>query len=270
MRMVFILKNSLSPSVYLFILLFSTLSLSLWVKMGTIFFCLASLSVVMVFLQCNAEMGEICSPSSCGSVENVSYPFRLKTDPINCGLQSFELSCESNNRTILSLQDSKKFYVDTISYDQGKLRIVDSGLERDNCSSRPRNFLDEEYEYYPFDIPSELEEITYVNCSAPMESPSYIATAPCFNSSSPPYFYVMIGYKDLTTFRNDNCTIISSANLPAESLAADKTQNLTYTDIHKALLMGFDIYWDPPQTLWVPYPSCERGSAHCKYPSLFV
>ncbi|RWR86882.1 rust resistance kinase Lr10 isoform X1 [Cinnamomum micranthum f. kanehirae] len=229
--------------------------------MGTIFFCLASLSVVMVFLQCNAEMGEICSPSSCGSVENVSYPFRLKTDPINCGLQSFELSCESNNRTILSLQDSKKFYVDTISYDQGKLRIVDSGLERDNCSSLPRYFLDPGDMFYQFYLPtSEIEEITYVNCSAPMESLYYIATAPCFNSSSPPYFYVIIGYMDLTMFTNDNCTIISSASLAAESLAAEKTQNLTYTDIHKALLMGFDIYWDPPQTLW---PSCERGSAHC-------
>ncbi|XXG78194.1 hypothetical protein AAC387_Pa08g2187 [Persea americana] len=201
--------------------------------MGTIFFCLASLSVVMVFLQCNAEMGEICSPSSCGSVENVSYPFRLKTDPINCGLQSFELSCESNrtilslqdskkfyesnrtilslqdskkfyesNRTILSLQDSKKFYVDTISYDHRKLRIVDSGLERDNCSSLPRYFLDPGDSLGPFYSPSEIEEITYINCSAPMESPSYIATAPCFNSSSLPYFYAFIGNMDLTMFRN--------------------------------------------------------------------
>ncbi|XXG78195.1 hypothetical protein AAC387_Pa08g2187 [Persea americana] len=223
--------------------------------MGTIFFCLASLSVVMVFLQCNAEMGEICSPSSCGSVENVSYPFRLKTDPINCGLQSFELSCESN-RTILSLQDSKKFYENTISYDHRKLRIVDSGLERDNCSSLPRYFLGPGDSLGPFYSPSEIEEITYINCSAPMESPSYIATAPCFNSSSLPYFYAFIGNMDLTMFRNVSCTFISSA-----SLAAEKIQNLTYTDVHKALLMGFDIYWYLPP----PAPSCERpfGSAHC-------
>ncbi|KAJ8633971.1 hypothetical protein MRB53_027307 [Persea americana] len=200
-------------------------------------------------------MGEICSPSSCGSVENVSYPFRLKTDPINCGLQSFELSCESN-RTILSSQDSKKFFVDTISYNHRKLRIVDSGLERDNCSSLPRYFLDPGYSLGPFYVPSEIEEITYVNCSGPKESPSYIATAPCFNSSSLPYFYAIIGYMDLTMFRNVDCTIISSA-----SLAAEKTQNLTYTDIHKALLMGFDIYWDQPP----PAASCERpfGSARC-------
>ncbi|KAF5442047.1 hypothetical protein F2P56_036929 [Juglans regia] len=29
-----------------------------------------------------------CAPSSCGNIPNISYPFRLKGDPPNCGDQS--------------------------------------------------------------------------------------------------------------------------------------------------------------------------------------
>jgi len=38
-----------------------------------------------------------CAPSSCGNIHNISYPFRLSTDPNNsCGNKKYELTCENN------------------------------------------------------------------------------------------------------------------------------------------------------------------------------
>ncbi|KAM1263301.1 hypothetical protein ACFXTH_028309 [Malus domestica] len=56
-----------------------------------------------------------CAPSSCGIITNISYPFRLKHDPDNCGDQWYNLSCE-NNRTVLYLY-SGKYHVQAINYD---------------------------------------------------------------------------------------------------------------------------------------------------------
>lgn len=229
--------------------------------------CLASLifAVMMVFFfqGCNAtEMGGICNPpSSCGSLLNISYPFRLKTDPINCGLQSFELSCESN-RTFLYL-NKKKFFVAEISYNQGTIRIVDSGLERDNCSSLPSYYLtSSDYLQVPlYLLNSELlEVITYANCSVAIDSPYYIATAPCVNISSMPYFYVIVGSRSWSEL-NENCTNIrtSSVYLGKSSvyLGMEARQNLTYTDIRKALLMGFNLKYQIP-SIERPFRSTRR------------
>ncbi|KAK7847851.1 hypothetical protein CFP56_006117 [Quercus suber] len=34
---------------------------------------------------------------SCGSIPNISFPFRLSTDPENCGDSRYELLCENNH-----------------------------------------------------------------------------------------------------------------------------------------------------------------------------
>ncbi|KAA8533612.1 hypothetical protein F0562_030954 [Nyssa sinensis] len=93
-------------------------------------------SVLLLFsLTCTADESHRCDASSCGNIHNISYPFRLKSDPQNCGLPLYELACESN-RTILSL-DSRKFYVRAITHENYSIRVVDPGLDKDNCSSFP-------------------------------------------------------------------------------------------------------------------------------------
>ncbi|KAK7827212.1 leaf rust 10 disease-resistance locus receptor-like protein kinase-like 2.4 [Quercus suber] len=79
-----------------------------------------------------AKVNHTYSASSCGSIHNISFPFRLKTDPENCGDFRYELSCE-NNRTVLYISRGK-YYVQEISYNY-TIRIVDSGLHKDNYFS---------------------------------------------------------------------------------------------------------------------------------------
>ena len=71
--------------------------------------------------------------SSCGNIPNISFPFRLKTDPENCGDSKYVLSCE-NNRTVLYLY-GVKYYVQEIIYNNYTIRIVDSSIRKDNYLS---------------------------------------------------------------------------------------------------------------------------------------
>ncbi|KAG7980970.1 hypothetical protein I3843_05G209400 [Carya illinoinensis] len=82
-----------------------------------------------------------CVPSSCGNIPNISHPFRLKGDPPNCGYKRYELSCDENNHTLLSLHDGSKYYVSQINYNNYTIRIVDASIQEDNYSFIPRHFL---------------------------------------------------------------------------------------------------------------------------------
>ncbi|XP_017973196.1 PREDICTED: rust resistance kinase Lr10 isoform X2 [Theobroma cacao] len=77
---------------------------------------------------CNAKGNHHCSPSSCGSIQNISYPFRLNSDPHNCGVPRYNSSCQ-NNLTVLNLK-SGKYYVQAINYNNYTIRLVDAGVQK--------------------------------------------------------------------------------------------------------------------------------------------
>ena len=82
-----------------------------------------------------------CAPSSCGNIHNISYPFRLNTDPNNsCGNKKYELTCE-NNRPALYLNNGVKYYVQAIHYSNLTIRLVDADVQKDDCFSIPRHSL---------------------------------------------------------------------------------------------------------------------------------
>ncbi|KAL6321706.1 hypothetical protein AAG906_031216 [Vitis piasezkii] len=98
------------------------------------------------FSFCAASENQPCRPSSCGDIQNISIPFRLKGDPLGCGHPdpAYELACE-NNRTILH----GKYYVEEINYHNYTIRVIVAGLEKTNCFSLPlySSTIDELYGY---------------------------------------------------------------------------------------------------------------------------
>ncbi|KAF9679257.1 hypothetical protein SADUNF_Sadunf07G0121200 [Salix dunnii] len=164
-----------------------------------------------------------CAPSSCGIITNISYPFRLQTDPISCGRKEYELGCE-NNRTTLYLQ-RVKYYVQAIDYYPAfTIRLVDADVQKDDCLSIPRHSLQQggsfDYgHYYPFSDVSDFPSFSYrypfsrsffmftltlISCPNPIPSPPcyFVNTSSCKNGSiySPSfrhmegYSYVMVSY----------------------------------------------------------------------------
>ncbi|KAG8655497.1 LEAF RUST 10 DISEASE-RESISTANCE LOCUS RECEPTOR-LIKE PROTEIN KINASE-like 2.4 [Manihot esculenta] len=203
--------------------------------------------VIFVFMlisqTCNGSDSSHCASSSCGNNHNISYPFRLQTDPKNCGDHRYELSCQ-NNLTVLNLNGGR-YYVQSIDYDNFTIGLVDAGVHPDNCSSIPRfpfiYDLSKRYSTYIYRW-SESEEykradlsqqIMFIKCQNPVKSPPYVGTAPCLNSS-----YVNIG--DMKA--NDLMELCSVEMISLFPLFPAK-KNMSFLEIHRQLAFGFQLSW---------------------------
>ena len=144
-----------------------------------------------------------CGSAFCGNL-NISYPFRLKTQPRNCGNHRLELECENNNRTTLAMKQGK-FSVQEIFYQNYTMRVVDASLDRDDCNSLPLTSLNGNLGWgYSY----ELSIIYLVNCTKPTKSSLYVDASRCANSSSRPssYFYFLNENTQPSDF-NQSCTV---------------------------------------------------------------
>ncbi|KAM1263046.1 hypothetical protein ACFX13_028769 [Malus domestica] len=192
---------------------------------------------------CNAKddtSAKSCT-SSCGHVHNISYPFRLNHDPKYCGDVRYTLSCESNITVVLDLSSSGKYYVQAINYDKKTIRLVDFGLQSNNCSSMPQNVLPKTNLRWS----SPSTSIYYLMCSNPLNSSLYVDTAPCLNntgsSSSLPktYSYVKVGEIQVWDLE-EGCSTEWMAVGYFDYSVKDYS-NVSYKDIHNDLVNGFEL-----------------------------
>ncbi|XP_041021329.1 LEAF RUST 10 DISEASE-RESISTANCE LOCUS RECEPTOR-LIKE PROTEIN KINASE-like 1.2 [Juglans microcarpa x Juglans regia] len=200
-----------------------------------------------------------CPPSSCGNIPNISYPFRLKGDPPNCGDQRYELSCDDNNHTLLSLHDGSKYYVSQINYNNYTIRIVDSGIQEDNYSFIPRYFLNLDSLGLPnWDSLSEV--VAIANCEKPVTSasPFHLETTStnCSNinkgygsssnssffQESERYIYLIVGYGVNVMDVEESCKIEQMSLAPWPVQMYDDP-DISCTDIRNVFSYGFELSW---------------------------
>ena len=181
--------------------------------------------------------GQICSPSSCGDILNISYPFRLKGDPPSCGFPQYELICE-NNRTVINLLDGGMFSVTEINYYNYTIRVVDhSGIvNKQNCwISSPLHSIP------AFDTPSPYEfpysyTIILMKCEESVSQNHYIPIVSCNttgypSSSSPTYVYAVVGdYFRLGDIRN-SCTVGTHMVIQPLKPLPNYPSNLSMSDL---------------------------------------
>ncbi|XP_050105582.1 rust resistance kinase Lr10-like isoform X2 [Malus sylvestris] len=242
-------------------------------KSGSISFALSWWPFILAFLvlccsseTCNAKDDSTNCTSSCGNIHNISYPFRLKDDPKHCGHILYTLSCE-NNITVLDLPYSDKYYVLAIDYNNKTIRLLDPGLDNNNCSSMPRNSLSYVSEpYTSYDPTTYLPlstSIFYLRCRNKMNSSLYVDTAPCLNNSATSliqpksYSYVKVGPDDMEVGDlEEGCGAEGIALMLLDY--SKEYYKASYEYIHSALMYGFElrVYW--PDEL---EPSCGYRSA---------
>ncbi|XP_021681701.2 rust resistance kinase Lr10-like [Hevea brasiliensis] len=211
--------------------------------------------LLVLHVPCSAKRTYLCeNPSSCGTLINLAYPFRFKDDPPGCGDSNYELVCE-NNQPILNLY-SGKYYVKAINYNNSTIRVVDVGVQDENCSSLPLftlnyfNFSSQD----PYEPSYISEDVMFVSCESPVESADYVDTAPCVNGNH--YRYALVGIMAASALE-DLCTIdLMSRTSPRGQFSI---RNLSYADVHKGLAVGFELSWFPIR--------CEecRGQGHCSF-----
>ncbi|GLT38783.1 hypothetical protein SLA2020_130090 [Shorea laevis] len=205
-----------------------------------------------------------CPPfSSCGNL-SIIYPFRLNTDPVECGLPGYELACENNRTTLVT--ELGKFFVENIighkftgsssdsdgrpvtNWTEYGVRLVDSSLRRDKCSIPRSSLVDvgpcEEIGLY--DYSSNMFSYKYgtmyiLNCNIPMNSSLYVDASACTNRSSSPYtYFFLLNYPQTkVSYFDESCTI--EAQFP---FWLSNITGLSASDIYHKLLEGYEIDWD--------------------------
>ncbi|XP_049385691.1 rust resistance kinase Lr10-like [Solanum stenotomum] len=131
----------------------------------TIFFLLHLLLITMVLLAMVGVGAYNCSEFRCGSDgPSIHFPFRLRHQPEYCGYPGFELSCDRENQTILTLPNSLTLIVEEIDYMSQQISLSDPerclilNILHLNLSESPFSFtVDEPY--------LTLENISIFNCS---------------------------------------------------------------------------------------------------------
>lgn len=200
-----------------------------------------------------------CAPS-CGSIRNISYPFRLTSDPADCGDRRYSLSCESN-QTVLYLY-AGRYYVQEINYSNYTIRIVDAGVMKDNHSFIPRYFLDRNnfssgdpyhplFRISPFNSLILPGNVVFVKCEKPVNSSEYLDISTCFkdgvdssNSSSSPskrYRYVLF-LEPAVGDIEDSCQG-EQMSLTSRKDPYEDPEKVSCTDVHDGLEYGFLLSW---------------------------
>ena len=208
------------------------------------------IALVLVHPTCcatTAMVNHTCSASSCGNIHNISFPFRLKTDPANCGLQGYELSCE-NDRTVIHAIVGK-YYVQEISYNNYTIRIVASGIQKNNFFSTPNYSLHRDnfnswYGYTTYQLkntvsgryPELSRSLVWMSCEKPVNSPLYLDTSTCnYNnnsssiSDSKRYRYVTVGITNVSEVE-DSCQVEKMFRTSWPTNNDDP--NISCTDVH--------------------------------------
>ncbi|CAK9172987.1 unnamed protein product [Ilex paraguariensis] len=222
--------------------------------------------VLIHFTQpCWCKQNHPCDPSSCGNIHNISYPFRLKDDPKNCGNPKYELACE-NNATVLYLGDHKhkrKYLVQSINYPNLTIRLVDSAVpKKDNCFFLPQYSLTEYNFIYkdPYSTFNQFDQqknkpVTFLNCPYPVDSPPYLEIGQCingvyttnssFSSSSRIHSYVIVSGLMAAEVR-ERCSI---ELMVMTSWAFKDNNNISFSDIYDAMEYGFELSWFKTEVL---------------------
>ena len=204
-----------------------------------------------------------CTPSSCGNIHNISYPFRLNTDPESCGNKGYELVCENSVRPTLNLS-MVKYYVQAINYSDFTIRLVEAGVRKDDCFPIPHHsimrYISPSAYYDRRSIIIGYQEVTFICCENQILDPPWniLDTSSCKNGSRTAYnssssssisspscikeghSYVIVEgqLQDLP----DLCRINLIYSVP-EFLLPENRTNMSYIDVHDVLVHGFELSW---------------------------
>ncbi|XP_006365630.1 probable receptor-like protein kinase At1g67000, partial [Solanum tuberosum] len=205
-----------------------------------------------------AEQRQQCVPSSCGHLHNISYPFRLKSDPKHCGLENYELICKGDH-TILTIppydwHGTLNYYVQAINYDNSTIRLVDPGIREQVICSLPQNSISVYTSLFYFVsfielMPGFVKLITLFSCPFAINSPVFVEITNCLNRSyaSNVSSDSFKGHTYATMAELSPSDLKVGCSVDLMSITSwriqDANANISILSLHNALAYGFELSW---------------------------
>ncbi|KAG0491480.1 hypothetical protein HPP92_004430 [Vanilla planifolia] len=194
---------------------------------------LTSLLFLFAATGCAAEQWfpEGCRPSKCGDIV-LKYPFRLTTDPYDCGHSSYTLSCDGQNRALMDFH-SGKYSVTAIDYEEATVQVVDVGFQSTNCSLPSRSLPPASIGTHEFYSLVSRNWVGFVNCTEKVEFKKY-RLLPC-HSQGRAFVYAVPAYTaaDLAPSCSEISITPTSRDVSSEP------------DLIQALQQGFILSFSP-------------------------
>ena len=147
-----------------------------------------------------------CEISMCGN-KNISirFPFQLKPQqPQNCGYPGFDLSCNSQNITVLKLPYSGEFYVRQISYMTQEIIIYDP------LECLPSRLLSFNLTGSPF-VSAFYQNYTFLSCPSSYTKSRFIPID-CLSNST--HSVLATSSTSLAQKMSESCQIINTLTVP--------------------------------------------------------
>ncbi|KAL6979456.1 RING-type E3 ubiquitin transferase [Sarracenia purpurea var. burkii] len=179
-----------------------------------IFFIFSILSIFTYKALCV----NVCSPSSCGDAgPAIRFPFRLKNQQDDrCGYPGFDLSCNNQSQTVLTLPSAGEFTVNRIDYSNQWIFINDP----DSClPERIQNFSLSGSQFKG----AFRRNYTFFNCSETVWSVPVM----CLGSSN----YSVIALVDYSAgdFVPPSCRNLSTVSVPVQLSSVNPSEDLQLT-----------------------------------------
>ncbi|PIN12708.1 hypothetical protein CDL12_14668 [Handroanthus impetiginosus] len=208
--------------------------------------CFSYLFMIMIcFLQTSyGKRSPHCSPSKCGHIHNISYPFRLRDDPKHCGDPKYQLSCENNTTTTLYLV-SQNYHVQAINYENQTIHLTDPAIKKNDICSFPQSAITRKNLWGSNYGESFGGRVIFMSCPHPVSHSALFleTTEDCFNQSGnhTRHTYIKFGYLTVS----DVCVNCSIDLMAMSSFTVKDENNVSLSEIHSALLYGFELsYFD--------------------------
>uniref|UniRef100_A0A0E0FFA1 Protein kinase domain-containing protein n=1 Tax=Oryza nivara TaxID=4536 RepID=A0A0E0FFA1_ORYNI len=177
-----------------------------------------------------------CPPFTCGHLSDVSFPFRRRGDPPECGVQSYELTCADDKATIQI--DKETYSVSDINYGDSTLWVVDASfldsrssclLPRWNPLLRDPRLQAKSHHIIELAPPVGVTWASFVNCSQEIRNSSWMYMPVACLSTSRSFVYPSCGYLATTPLGGSKLNSTSAL------------QNVSYQDVVKLMMTGFAV-----------------------------
>ncbi|XP_048526825.1 rust resistance kinase Lr10-like [Triticum urartu] len=181
-----------------------------------------------------------CPPFSCGHLQDVHHPFRLRGDPTKCGSPSYELVCAGDRATIQI--NTGTYLVTEINYGRSYMWVVDANLDMSSSCPLPR------WDQRPYLnglqgpdglvdlIPPVVTWANFVNCSRAITNSSDYKPVVCLSTSTS-FVYVLIDSYYVEKLK-PSCGYLAMAALGDQSMLYD---NASHETLVGSLRGGFPV-----------------------------
>ncbi|KAI5021274.1 hypothetical protein ZWY2020_055119 [Hordeum vulgare] len=207
-----------------------------------------------------------CAPFSCGHLQDIRPPFRRQGDPLECGVEAYELGCTSSKATIHI--STGTYYVTAINYTGSYFWVMDPNFNTSSsCPLPPRNhlpyvgYLDGIDSVSPpgfrYLVTQSYYRACFANCSQAVAKNSAYKPVACLTANnSHVYVWVSDYYRCMVNDLEPYCGYLANI-LFGNKYSPDWLQlhNASYADIIQVVSKGFTVQF--PVDTTEPSPSVK-------------